>query len=90
MLLSIKSESFITSLCQLFGFSPYFLMHHVELEGLLLEQRNIPFHNINSKKSKCSIWPGMIFEILVREMREYLLKRMNGNRTVTLHEIYLQ
>lgn len=24
MLLSLKSESFITSLCQLFGFSPYF------------------------------------------------------------------
>lgn len=69
MLLSIKSESFITSLCQQFGFSPCCVMHPVELEALLLEQRNIPFRKSNSKKSKCSIWPQLRFENHVREVR---------------------
>jgi len=57
MLLSIKSESFITSLCQLFAFSLSFLMHRVGLGALLLEQRNIPFHHFDSKKSECRMWP---------------------------------
>lgn len=69
MLLSIKSESFITSFCQLFGFSPYCVMHPMELEALLPEQRSIPFCKSNSKKPKCSIWPQMRFENDITEIR---------------------
>lgn len=65
MLLSIKPESFITSLCQLLGFSSDFFNASHRIGDTSLGAKQHSFSFLSSKKSKCSIWPWMVFEILV-------------------------
>lgn len=65
MLLSIKPESFITSLCQLLGFSSDFFNASHRTGDTSLGAKEHSFSFLSSKKSKCSIWPWVMFEILV-------------------------
>lgn len=65
MLLSIKPESFITSLCQLLGFSSDFFNASHGIGDTSLGAKEHSFSFVGSKKPKCSIWPWMMFEILV-------------------------